>query len=87
MREILIECMDMETKAQAFEIIGKCLGAGKGVIHDLDSLYEFLMAIDTPVEITFEDVDLLDVYLDEFGDELLGVFEEAAGENSNIDLI
>ena len=87
MKEIIIECMDMETEAQVFEITGKCLGAGKGVIHDLESLYDFLVAIDIPVEITFEDVDLLDVYLDDYSETFLSVFEEAAGENENIELI
>ena len=87
MKEIIIECMDMETEAQVFEITARCLGAGKGMIHDLDSLYDYLVSIDSPVEITFEDIDLLDVYLDDYSETFLGVFEEAAGENDNIELI
>ena len=87
MKEIIIECGDMETPEQAMEILAKSLGTGKGSIHDLDSLYECLMAIEKPVEITFEDVDLLDVYLDEFGAEILETFEQAASENENIELI
>ena len=53
----------------------------------MDSLYECLVGLDEPVEITFEDVDLLDVYLGEFGEELLATFEQAAKENENIELI
>lgn len=87
MREIIIECSDMETEEHAMVLIGKGLGAREGEIHDLDSLYEYLRTIDKPVEITFEDVDLLDVYLDEFGAEILETFEQAAAENDNIELI
>ncbi|MCI8626252.1 MAG: barstar family protein [Lachnospiraceae bacterium] len=86
MKEIIIECSEMETKSQAMEALGKSLMA-RGGISDLDSLYECLVGLDEPVEITFEDVDLLDVYLGEFGEELLATFEQAAKENENIELI
>ena len=86
MKEIIIECSEMETKSQALEVLGKSLSV-KGGISDLDSLYECLVGLDQPVEITFEDVDLLDVYLGEFGEEIFSTFEQAAEENENIELI
>ena len=60
MKEIIIECSEMETKSQAMEALGKSLMA-RGGISDLDSLYECLVGLDEPVEITFEDVDLLEI--------------------------
>ena len=87
MTEIIIECAEMDSLKKAYTIIGKTFGAGNGVITDSDSLYDYLMTIDTPTEITFEDVDLLDVYLGEEGVEILETFERASEDNDRIELI
>lgn len=84
MREIIVECEGMQTPGEALQILSKTFGTPLG---DLETLYEYLLSVEKPVEITFEDVDLLDVYLDEFGQEILETFERAAGENENLELI
>lgn len=84
MREIIVECEGMQTPGEALQILSKTFGTSLG---DLETLYEYLLSVEKPVEITFEDVDLLDVYLDEFGQEILETFERAAGENENLELI
>lgn len=84
MREIIVECEGMQTPGEALQILSKTFGTPLG---DLETLYEYLLSVEKPVEITFEDVDLLDVYLDEFGQEILDTFERAAGENENLELI
>lgn len=86
-KEIIVECSEMENLAHAFSILEKALSFPKGSITDMDSLYDSLLELSEPVELTFEDMDLLDVYLDEDGAEILETFERAAAENENLELI
>lgn len=84
MKEIIVECGEMETPEQACQILSRTFGTR---IRDLDSLFEYLVSLEEPVELTFEDMDLLDVYLEDYGQEILDTFERAAAENDNLELI
>ena len=56
-------------------------------ITDTDTLLEYLLAIEETTEITFEDVDLLEINLGEYGQEILETFEQAEQSNENIKLV
>lgn len=86
-KEIIVECSEMEDMAHAYSILEKALGLAKGSVTDMDSLYDSLLELSEPVELTFEDMDLLEVYLGEEGAEILETFERAASENENLELI
>ena len=56
-------------------------------ITDMDTLLEYLLSIEDSTEITFEDVDLLEINLGEYGQEILDTFEQAEQSNENIKLV
>ena len=56
-------------------------------ITDTDTLLEYLLSIEDSTEITFEDVDLLEINLGEYGQEILDTFEQAEQSNENIKLV
>ena len=53
----------------------------------MDTLLEYLLSIEDSTEITFEDVDLLEINLGDYGQEILDTFEQAEQSNENIKLI
>ena len=76
MEEIVIDCGEMATKAMAHSYL-------EGVFN----LEEYLLSIEDSTEITFEDVDLLEINLGDYGQEILDTFEQAEQSNENIKLI
>lgn len=88
MKEIILNCEEMDTMQHAYSHIEESFGFPQGSVSDTDSLVDMLKQISRRMEVTFEDMDLLDIHLGEEGtDELLGAFEEAAAENENIELV
>ena len=80
MDEIVIDCGEMATKAMAHSYL-------EDSITDMDTLLEYLLSIEDSTEITFEDVDLLEINLGEYGQEILDTFEQAEQSNENIKLV
>lgn len=87
MEEIIIDCGEMTSRALANSYLDNVFGWSDGSVSDADSLLELLQSIEEPTEITFEDVDLLDINLDEYGAEILAAFEQAESTNENIKLV
>ncbi len=86
MNEIIIDCGEMTNKASANAYLENVFGWSENVT-DADSLLELLLGIEEPVEITFEDVDLLEINLEDYGQEILDAFEQAESSNENIKLV
>ena len=87
MEEIVIDCGEMATKAMAHSYLEGVFNLDEGSITDMDTLLEYLLAVEDSTEITFEDVDLLDINLGDYGQEILDTFEQAEQSNENIKLI
>lgn len=87
MEEILVECEEMPTPDSAFSYLERLFKQPENTITDTDSLVECLISIDEQLEITFEDVDLLEINLGKLGNEIIEAFEQAEEENPNIKLI
>lgn len=87
MKEIIIDCGMMDTKDMIYPYLEKVFEAEDGSITDLDSLLDYLTGIENSMEITFEDVDLLEINFGEFGNEILEIFEQAERSNENIKLV
>lgn len=86
MNEIIIDCGEMTNKVSANAYLENVFGWSENVT-DADSLLELLLGIEEPVEITFEDVDLLEINLEDYGQEILDAFEQAESSNENIKLV
>jgi hypothetical protein len=87
MEEIVIDCGEMATKAMAHSYLEGVFNLDEDSITDMDALLEYLLAVEDSTEITFEDVDLLEINLGEYGQEILDTFEQAEQSNENIKLI
>ena len=87
MEEIVIDCGEMATKAMAHSYLEGIVKLDEDSITDTDTLLEYLLAIEETTEITFEDVDLLEINLGEYGQEILETFEQAEQSNENIKLV
>ncbi|MGP1432735.1 MAG: barstar family protein [Catonella sp.] len=87
MEEIVIDCGEMATKAMAHAYLEGVFNWDEDSITDTDTLLEYLLSIDESTEITFEDVDLLEINLGEYGQEILETFEQAEQSNENIKLV
>ncbi len=87
MEEILIDCTEMATKALAHAYLESVFGLEEDSINDMDALLEHLLGIEEPVEITFEDVDFLEINLGDYGEEILATFEQPEASNDNIKLV
>lgn len=87
MEEIIIDCGEMTNREVANSYLESVFGWGDGSVTDADTLLELLQSIDEPTEITFEDVDLLDINLDDYAEEILAAFEQAESTNENIKLV
>ena len=84
MEEIVIDCGEMATKAMAHSYLEGVFNLDEDSITDMDTLLEYLLAVEDSTEITFEDVDLLEINLGEYGQEILDTFEQS---NENIKLV
>lgn len=87
MEEIIIDCGEMTSRSSANAYLETLFGWGDGSVSDSDSLLELLQSIEEPTEITFEDVDLLDINLGDYAEEILAAFEQAESTNENIKLV
>ena len=87
MEEIVIDCGEMATKAMAHSYLEGVFNLDEDSITDMDTLLEYLLAVEDSTEITFEDLDLLDINLGDYGQEILDTFEQAEQSNENIKLI
>jgi len=87
MEEIVIDCGEMATKAMAHSYLEGIFNLDEDSITDTDTLLEYLLTIEETTEITFEDVDLLEINLGEYGQEILETFEQAEQSNENIKLV
>lgn len=85
MEEIVIDCGEMATKAMAHSYLEGVFNLEEDSITD--TLLEYLLSIEDSTEITFEDVDLLEINLGEYGQEILDTFEQAEQSNENIKLV
>lgn len=87
MEEIIIDCGEMTGRALANTYLESIFGWSDGSVTDGDSLLELLQSIEVATEITFEDVDLLDINLGDYAEEILTAFEQAESTNENIKLV
>lgn len=87
MEEIVIDCGEMATRAMAHSYLEGVFNLDEDSITDTDTLLEYLLGVDNSTEITFEDVDLLEINLGEYGQEILETFEQAEQSNDNIKLV
>lgn len=87
MDDIIVECSEMDSEESANSYLCDLFGWPEGSISDASTLLEMLQSIAEPCEITFEDADLLEVNLGDYGEEILDAFEQAEGSNDNIKLI
>jgi len=87
MDDIIIECSEMDSVQSANRYLCDLFGWREDSVSDAESLLEMLQSIAEPCEITFEDEDLLEVNLGDYGDEILDAFEQAENTNENIRLV
>lgn len=87
MDEIIIDCGEMTTRNSANAYLETVFGWSEGSVSDAENLLWLLQSIEDPVEITFEDVDLLDIKLGDYAEEILSAFEQAESTNDNIKLV
>ena len=58
MEEIVIDCGEMATKAMAHSYLEGVFNLDEDSITDMDTLLEYLLAVEDSTEITFEDVSM-----------------------------
>ncbi len=87
MDDIIIECSEMTSEDSANRYLEDLFGWPEDSINDSSALLDLLSSIAEPCEITFEDVDLLEINLGDYGEEILDAFEQAESNNDNIKLV
>lgn len=84
MNEIILDGCNMTSKSSAHKYIKNIMNFPDYYGENLDALWDLLSTYSDTISIYLINEDILNENLGEYGNLLIGVFQEAAYENDNI---
>ncbi len=87
MKEIIIDCKDINSRYQLHERLAEKLGFPEWYGNNLDALHDCLTDINEETEITFENYKILEENLGKYASLLSNVLRVSSGENPKLTFI
>ncbi|HIU64548.1 MAG TPA: barstar family protein [Candidatus Avacidaminococcus intestinavium] len=86
MKDIFLNIEDLTSPEQVQAYLREALALPDDNAESLDDIYDYLTDLSDPTRITLPQEVAYEEHMGEYGERLLTVFEEAAIENSNLEV-